>query len=275
MGRPFSSSGVIDCQCVGIVPYLIPYFLLLPLAFYTSWKMANSRFEYVRKFETRDILLPDTYIVVRIDGKKFHEFSKFYNFEKPNDLRALKLMNACAKNVVKQYRTDMICAYGESDEYSFILKKDTELYNRRSDKIATLFVSLFTSNYVSLWPKFFPGVELDLKHLPFFDSRCVVYPNLQTVKDYLSWRYVDTHINNLYNTTFWQLIQKRGLAPKEAEQRLSGTYSSDKQEILFKECGINYNNELEIFKKGSLVMRNGDIRNIDVIKHIDEIFDGF
>lgn len=240
-----------------------------------SLAMANSRFGYVRDFETHDTLLPQTYIVVRIDGKKFHEFSKHYDFAKPNDERALRLMNACAKNVVMQYRTDLILAYGESDEYSFILRRDSALFNRRSDKIATLFVSLFTANYVALWPKFFTDRALDGKHLPYFDSRCVVYPNLTAVKDYLSWRFVDTHINNLYNTAFWQLIQKCGMTPQESENRLSGTVSSEKQEILFKDCGINYNNEPEMFKKGSLVTNKGAILHIDVIKQIDELFEGF
>lgn len=237
--------------------------------------MAKSRFEYVRDFEQRDILLPETYIVVRIDGKKFHVFSNYYGFEKPNDTRALKLMNACAKNVVLQYRSEVILAYGESDEYSFILRNDTTLYNRRVDKISSLFVSLFTSQYVALWLKFFPDHPLDVKHLPFFDSRCVSYPNLKCIKDYLSWRFVDTHINNLYNTVFWQLVQKCGLTTREAENKLSGTVSSEKQEILFSECGINYNNEPEMFKKGSLVTRKGDILHIDVIKKIDELFDGY
>lgn len=31
--------------------------------------------------------------------------------------------------------------------------------------------------------------------------------------------------------------------------------SADKNEILFKRFGINYNNELEIYKKGSVVYR--------------------
>ncbi|CCF58972.1 hypothetical protein KAFR_0F03760 [Kazachstania africana CBS 2517] len=237
--------------------------------------MAKSRFEYVREFETHDVLLPQTYIVVRIDGKKFHEFSKHYNFDKPNDIRALKLMNACAKNIILKYRNDLILAYGESDEYSFILKSDTTLFNRRRDKISSLFVSIFTSNYVALWPKFFSDLPLDIKHLPCFDSRCVVHPNLQSVKDYLSWRYVDTHINNLYNTTFWKLIQNCGMTPQESENRLSGTLSSDKQEILFKDCGINYNNEPEMFKKGSLITNKGEILHIDVIKSLDKIFEGF
>lgn len=237
--------------------------------------MAKSRFEYVREFETHDTLLLQSYIVVRIDGKKFHDFSKFYKFEKPNDTRALKLMNASAKNVVLQYRNDVILAYGESDEYSFILRHDTSLYNRRRDKLSSLFVSLFTSNYVALWPKFFTDIELDTKHLPFFDSRCVAYPNLQTIKDYLSWRFVDTHINNLYNTVFWQLVQKCDLTTQEAEKKLCGTFSNDKQEILFSECGINYNDEPEMFKKGSMITRKGEILHIDIIKNIDGIFEGF
>ncbi|AGO10483.1 AaceriABR031Cp [[Ashbya] aceris (nom. inval.)] len=237
--------------------------------------MAKSRFEYVREYEVHDTLLPETYIVVRIDGKHFHEFSQHYSFDKPNDQRALKLMNASAKNVVLAYSGDIILAFGESDEYSFILRKDSTLFKRRRDKLSTLFVSLFTAQYVTLWPKFFPEQPLNHKRLPFFDSRCVCYPNTKIVKDYLCWRYVDTHINNLYNTVFWNLVLRCNLTPREAEQRLSGTLSSDKQEILFSECGINYNNEPEMFKKGSLINRKGEIMHIDVVKQIDELFAGY
>lgn len=35
-----------------------------------------------------------------------------------------------------------------------------------------------------------------------------------------------------------------------------GTFSKDKNEILFSRFGINYNNEPEIFKKGSVVFRD-------------------
>ena len=39
--------------------------------------MAGSRFAYVRNFELPDPLLPDTYIVLRIDGHSFHRQFKF------------------------------------------------------------------------------------------------------------------------------------------------------------------------------------------------------
>ena len=29
----------------------------------------------------------------------------------------------------------------------------------------------------------------------------------QNIKDYMRWRQVDCHINNLFNTTFWALVQ--------------------------------------------------------------------
>lgn len=38
--------------------------------------MANSKFEYVKRFETDDRLLPDCWIVVRLDGKGFTKCAK-------------------------------------------------------------------------------------------------------------------------------------------------------------------------------------------------------
>lgn len=52
------------------------------------------------------------------------------------------------------------------------------------------------------------------------------------------------------------------MGAREAEQRLKGTVSSDKNEILFKEFGINYNNEPECFKKGTVLYR--DVRDAPV-----------
>lgn len=211
--------------------------------------MANSKFGYVRQFETHDVILPQCYIVVRIDGKKFHEFSKFYEFAKPNDENALKLMNACAKNLVLKYKMILYWRSGRVTN-THLFWSQVQLYLTEGKTSLRLYLVLFfTSNYVALWAKFFPEKPLNIKHLPYFDSRCVAYPNLQTIKDYLSWRYVDTHINNLYNTTFWQLIIKCGLTPQESEKKLCGTFSNEKQEILFSECGINYNNEPEMFKR--------------------------
>ncbi|PKS12798.1 hypothetical protein jhhlp_001009 [Lomentospora prolificans] len=202
----------------------------------------RNRFEYVKSFEQPDVLLPNTWIVVRIDGRGFTKLCAKYGFEKPNDKRALELMNAAARAVVTDL-PDITIAYGVSDEYS---------------KLVSTVVSTFTANYIHLWSTYFPNMPLS-PPLPSFDGRAVCYPSVQNLRDYLSWRQVDCHINNLYNTVFWALIQLGNYDNKEAEKLLAGTLARDKNEILFSRFGINYNNEPEIYKKGSVVFRDYEL----------------
>ena len=89
--------------------------------FITGPAMAQSKFEYTRKFEADDKLLPNAWIVVRIDGKGFHKFSDSHKFVKPNEKAALDLMNKCAINVMTEFN-EIILSYGQSDEYSFIFR---------------------------------------------------------------------------------------------------------------------------------------------------------
>lgn len=217
--------------------------------------MANSEFEYVRKFEQQDALPLSNWIVVRIDGRGFSKLTRRFDFTKPNDDRGLALMNAAAQEVVKSV-VDIVLAYGQSDEYSFVLHESTTLFERRAAKLATTIATTFTAEYCMQWPTFFTGQPLTQPY-PTFDGRCVCYPKKKILRDYLSWRQADAHINNLYNTTFWNLVGD-GVTTTDAEQMLKGTLSSDKNEILFKRFGINYNNEPEIYRKGTIIYRAYD-----------------
>ena len=128
---------------------------------------------------------------------------------------------------------DIVIAYGESDEYSFVLRKSTELYSacmhvvrrqacdicslyhmpcptpfetnrqycitnrhaeRRASKLVSLICSCFTGSYVRHWSEHLPGTPLQTT--PIFDARAVLYPSDQSLRDYLSWRQADAHINN-------------------------------------------------------------------------------
>jgi len=153
-------------------------------------------------------------------------------------------------------------AYGESDEYSFVMRPDAKVFSRRKDKITTTFASLFSSSFVFYWKEFFGDVPL--QYAPIFDGRMVIYPTFRILRDYLSWRQVDCHINNLYNTSFWMLVLRGGLSTKEAEERLRGTTSEDKNEILFSQFQLNYNNEPEMFKKGTTIYRGFvEVQHVD------------
>lgn len=214
--------------------------------------MALSRFAYVRNYEVHDSVLPNVFMVVRIDGKGFHDFSTAHSFAKPNDGAALELMNHAARHVVSALGGECTLAFGESDEYSFLFRRGSALYKRRASKITTHVVSLFTSAYVFFWPRYFP--DKPLLHPPSFDGRLVPYPGEKEVRDYFAWRQADTHVNNLYNTVFWALIQQGGQSQREAHQTLSGTVSAEKNEILFSRFGINYDKLPAMVRKGTTLV---------------------
>lgn len=74
-------------------------------------------------------------------------FSDDHRFEKPNDKRALDLMDRAARAVMDSL-PDVVMAFGESDEYrcdiahhhlipcanpfSFLIQRTAQLYSRRS-----------------------------------------------------------------------------------------------------------------------------------------------
>jgi len=104
--------------------------------------MAKSKFEYVKNFERDDNCLPNCWIVVRIDGRNFSRFCETHQFIKPNDLSALELMNRAAITVMQDFK-EIILAFGQSDEYSFVFRKDTELYKRRGKYILCVCVCVY------------------------------------------------------------------------------------------------------------------------------------
>lgn len=73
--------------------------------------MANSKYEYVKAFEEHSQILPETFIVVRIDGKGFSAFTDQESFAKPNDMEGLRVMNEAAMQVCEKFN-DVLIAYG-------------------------------------------------------------------------------------------------------------------------------------------------------------------
>ncbi|KAM7259429.1 hypothetical protein ACFE04_015170 [Oxalis oulophora] len=220
--------------------------------------LCKTKPEYIRSFLFENKLMPLTYILVRIDGCHFHRFSDDHKFEKPNDEQALMLMNSCAISILEKIE-DVVFAYGISDEYSFVLKKGSQFCQRKASEIVSVIVSHFSSTYVMRWKDFFPTKTL--KYSPCFDGRAVCYPSYEIIRDYLSWRQVDCHINNQYNSCFWALV-KSGKSKSEAQKYLKGTQSQEKNDLLL-QFGIDYNTVKDIFRHGSSVFRIKEKRTAD------------
>ena len=213
--------------------------------------MAKSQYEYVKAFELPDALLPDCWLVVRVDGHRFHAFSAAHNWHKPQDDRQIALMNETATRVMQAY-PDITLAIGMSDEYSFVLPPHTQLYGRRREKLTSCIGSLFASTYTLLYSQHFPSPP---SYPPHFDARTVLYPTAATLHDYLRWRQVDCHINHLHNLTNTHM-RRRSSHPTGAavEAELSALDSSGKNELLWREFGVNYNDEKAVYRKGSIVV---------------------
>ncbi|SBS81086.1 tRNAHis guanylyltransferase, putative [Plasmodium ovale curtisi] len=218
--------------------------------------MANSKFAYVKSFEEERKILPNCYFVLRIDGSNFKNFTKVHEYKKPNDKRGLELMNACAMNVLNKYDEIDIC-YGHSDEYSFVFKKNTKLWNRRYNKLLSNLVSYFTSCFMFNWNFYF---DQKLMYPPSFDGRIIVYPTEKEIKDYLSWRQIDCHINTQYNECFWNLILKCNYTKEQAYKSLLTTQTKHKNELLYTRFNINYNDIPQIFKRGTIIIRNKHLK---------------
>lgn len=204
----------------------------------SSSTMAKSKYDYVKDFEHEDNCLPNCWIVVRLDGRNFSKFSGDHHFLKPNDPGALDLMTRAASAVMEDFR-EIVIAFGQSDEYSFVFRKDTQLFKRRggsritlgstrvlgeslmiivvvvvaASKLMSNVNSLFAASYVYYWPRCLKNREL--LYPPSFDARVVLYPTDKNLRDYLAWRQADVHINNLYNTCFWNLVSKKHMTPQQ------------------------------------------------------------
>ncbi|VFQ98172.1 unnamed protein product [Cuscuta campestris] len=214
--------------------------------------MANSKYEYVKSFEVEDEVMIPNIIVVHIDGRNFQKFSKFHEFEKPYDARSLHLMNACATALLEKF-PDISFAYGFSDEFSFVFKKETNFYKRRASKIYSIIVSFFTSVFVTKWKDFFP--QMELKAPPSFQSRVVCCASIEVLQAYLAWRQNECHIKNQYATCFWELV-KCGKSEMDATSLLKGSQKQERNELLFQQFGINYKKDVrEIFRQGSCALR--------------------
>jgi tRNA(His) 5'-end guanylyltransferase len=109
-------------------------------------------------------------------------------------------------------------------------------------------------------------------HLPVFDGKIILLNNEQEVYDYISWRQVDTHINNQYNVLFYLLTTPpshplrstnptiplplqptRIYTPQEAEAMINGTNSTEKVLLLQKLLNIDYFSLPASYKRNSLI----------------------
>lgn len=214
--------------------------------------MAGSRFEYVRSFERDVELLPQTWLVVRVDGRGWGKLSTAQGWTKPCDARAAGLCASAACAVLADFG-DCVLAYGQSDEFSFVFPPRAAPYGRRAYKLASSVASVFSASLALRWATFFPPPALPLASPPSVDARVVAYPSLRAAADYCRWRQVDCYINAMYNEAFWAL-RRAGADGAAAHAALLGTTAQAKHDILHAH-GLNFARLPAAVRRGTTLVR--------------------
>ena len=205
-------------------------------------------------------ILPDMYIVARLDGRSFTRLTKeVCKFEAPFDVKFRDLM----ENTVKMLMTDsgfrIIYGYTESDEISLLFHPEENTFARKVRKINTTLAGEASAYF-----------SLQLGKVASFDCRVCPLPNIDKVIDYFLWRQEDSHRNSLNGHCYWAL-RKEGMTQRRATSVLEGKGVAFKNELLFQK-GINYNDLPTWQKRGiGLYFKNIQKTGYDPIKKEETI----
>ena len=210
----------------------------------------KTKLENMREFEIFSSLKipPNCWFIVRLDGKCFSKLTEEMNLKKPFDEDFKINMVNSVKEVMS--KTGAILSYFESDEVSILFNKDSDFFNRRIEKINSVLSSMLTAECMK--QDFFKGF------LPIFDSRLMVCPTEEDVFNIFKWRLNDSLRNCLNSFAFWNLFIN-GKTKKQSEKILNKMKANEKQELLFKEFGINFNDVEKWKKNGTFIF----IKEID------------
>lgn len=196
-------------------------------AFYEN----RTRFELSRR----------TYTLLRVDGKTFHTYTK--DLARPFDDGFMEDMDATAAYLCK-YIMGARFAFVQSDEISILLTDFEEVtteswFNNNLQKMCSVSASMATRAFNEARLQRL-GVE-KMKWAEF-DARIFQLPSQTEVENYFIWRQQDTTRNSI--ATVAQSLY--------SQKELSGKSSDEQQEMIFQK-GINWNDYAPRYKRGRLI----------------------
>lgn len=193
-------------------------------------------------------ILPDMYLVARLDGRSFARLTKeVCNDETPYDERFRDYMVETTKHLMGcGFRISY--GYTESDEISLLFHARDNAFDRKVRKINSVLAGEASALF-----------SLKLGRIATFDCRVVPLPNLEKVADYFIWRQEDAHRDSLNAHCCWAL-RKEGMTQAEAAAMLEGKTVSFIKELLLQK-GISYNELPDWQKRGIGVYFQDSVKN--------------
>lgn len=193
-------------------------------------------------------ILPDSYLVARLDGRSFSRLTKeICNFEAPFDERFRDMMVNTVKALMDcGFR--VVYGFTESDEISLLFHVDEDTFGRKVRKYNSILAGVASATF-----------SLQLGQVAAMDCRLVPLPSIERVKDYFLWRQEDAHRNALSAHCYW-MLRKEGMGIKEATELLEGKSVAYKNELLFSR-GINFD-KLPSWQKRGMGIYWADVEKV-------------
>lgn len=158
-------------------------------------------------------LSSDDYVLMRLDGKAFHSYTR--GLEKPFDPQLMEAMNRTTEKLCSTIQGVRL-AYTESDEISLLItgwketdtppKNPTELWMGGVEaKLISISAAIATAEFNAIREEQLDGgwgdPSLHHPHTALFDSRVWTFPGTaegyQLVKQYFEWRRADSIRNSI------------------------------------------------------------------------------
>jgi tRNA(His) 5'-end guanylyltransferase len=187
------------------------------------------------------------YPIVLVDGRNFHNVARQLKLKAPYDPRFRMSLVMAAKALMNPNDFQISLAYIQSDELSFIMPPSVNAFSRRVEKWISVFASTIAGCFCRSYHK-----ELEGLNPISFDARIFIFPEAANVYEYLQVRQRDCLTNCLESYAYWTL-RHSGRSKKETQARLEGMNQSDKQEMLFTEFNLNFNNITAEQKRGDII----------------------
>lgn len=225
----------------------------------------GSRMKTYYETVSRTKLMRRTPVVLRIDGKAFHTFTR--KFHKPFDDVLIGSMQDTMKYLCQNIM-GCVLGYTQSDEISLLLIDYDKLtseawFDYEVQKMASISASMATfaffrtiSNRINDLinmqdpAKYGENDPADIYASAawnigaMFDARCFNIPK-EEVTNYFLWRQLDAARNSVQMTGHAEFSQKE----------MHGLSNSMIQDKLFLERGINWNDLPTVYKRGSCCIR--------------------
>lgn len=237
-------------------------------------------------------------VVIRIDGKAFHTFTR--GFQKPFDEVLIKSMQETMKYLCENIQ-GCVLGYTQSDEITLILvdyKKLTSSawFDYEVQKICSIAASMATMAFnksfsknvedfeqyyateheINWWyGKGTPEYEMcqiytkAVNKGAMFDARCFNIPK-EEVTNLVYWRQLDASRNSI------QMVGQANFSHKELQNKSC----NDIQDMLMTQKGINWNDLPTYQKRGSCCVKeeyavndNGEEVEVDCVTDVDEPVD--